>query len=512
MLPAKRRLRNSQPQFMPRQLFAAMQGAWFEPVIGNMWQENTGVTPVSAPTQTVGLLLDQSQSMVLGPELITDANLIVAGDGLTRTVNVSNPIYLGIVLSSNKFYRVTYSFVSTSGNYSFRNAVYPGGSGIGFSGGTPQSKSIVCVGTTVVNEFTVTDDNGTANAVLDYLSVKQIFGNHAYQATAGNLPTYQLGANSLPLIRYDTTDYLTVSLPNLGGGVFSISGSVYFATVLGMSALHNQSMGTTYNLPALSTDVYAWCVFPQRLNAAQEAQLERYMLRKAGLVEQDYLWEVFIRNLLTYSEQFDNSYYTSYGTGSITANQATAPDGTLTADLLSISSTNGGRYLMKTGWYIGSSMTVSLYVKQATQGSYCQLCVGNFGAAVNDKRSSILVNTETGQFVSQQTSNHGGISGFSYSISAVGNGWFRLSVSGILSNANYGFFIEPASSSTPSFNASTLDISNNVSGNNLYIWGAQLELGTIATPYQRIDDGPDPYVVIPDALLMDDSEQIILRG
>ena len=39
-------------------------------------------------------------------------------------------------------------------------------------------------------------------------------------------------------------------------------------------------------------------------------------------------------NLLTYSEQFDNAAWTKVGTASVTANNVTAPDGTLTADTL----------------------------------------------------------------------------------------------------------------------------------------------------------------------------------
>jgi len=138
--------------------------------------------------------------------------------------------------------------------------------------------------------FSLLGGNTTQNTAFEisYISARQVLGNHAYQATAANRPTYQL-VNNLPLVRHDTNDTLTCSLPNLGGGVFSSAGSVYFATPLGMSALHNQSMGTSYNLPALTTDIYSWMVFPQRLSATQETQLERYMLGKAGLAAPTYL-------------------------------------------------------------------------------------------------------------------------------------------------------------------------------------------------------------------------------
>ena len=70
---------------------------------------------------------------------------------------------------------------------------------------------------------------------------------------------------------------------------YSSNGSVYFATPQGMSALHNQSMGTTYTLPALSSDIYSWIVVPQRLSAVQENRLAQYMQRKAGIAGPDYL-------------------------------------------------------------------------------------------------------------------------------------------------------------------------------------------------------------------------------
>lgn len=91
-----------------------------------------------------------------------------------------------------------------------------------------------------------------------------------------------------PALRHDGTDFLTASLPDLGGGIYSAAGSVYFATPVGMQSLHNQSIGTTYNLPALSTDIYFWIVYPQRLSTSNERQLERYMLAKAGIAEPDY--------------------------------------------------------------------------------------------------------------------------------------------------------------------------------------------------------------------------------
>jgi hypothetical protein len=70
---------------------------------------------------------------------------------------------------------------------------------------------------------------------------------------------------------------------------YASSGSTYFATPVGMSALHNQSMGATYNLPALSSDIYGWAITPERLSAVQESRLSRYFERLAGIAGPDYL-------------------------------------------------------------------------------------------------------------------------------------------------------------------------------------------------------------------------------
>lgn len=205
MLQAVRRRLFAGAPFSVRALFRALQGAWYEPLLGSMWQENTGVTPVTASAQTVGKLADLSG-----------------------------------------------------------------------------------------------------------------YGNNAAQATASLRPTYQLDSNLLPLIRSDTNDVLTASLPALSGGIFSAAGSVYFATPQGMSALHNQSMGTSYNLPALSSDIYAWCVFPQRLSSVEEARLDAYMRRKAGLVAADAFEQV------SYGpELVTNGSFSSGTTGWTTYNSAT---------------------------------------------------------------------------------------------------------------------------------------------------------------------------------------------
>lgn len=342
-------------QFTPRQLFAAMQGAWLEPIIGNMWQENTGVTPVSAPTQTVGKLLDMSggsnnatqATAANRPTYQLDANnlplirhdttdyltaslpavnvrrnlLTYSEDfsqwgniaNVTREYGYSGPIGLANAVkvsatasTSTAFSRQVSSVANANNGFTFSAVVKKG------SGATDANKFMIYNSTTttvllsisvnydtldityvtgstgasieqVGNGFirvilTVTSGISDGNTITNYIffrSQPETAGEYAYAASA----QFENGTTA--------TDYQKVT--NWTNEAYASSGSVYFATPQGMSCLHNQSMATTYNLPALSTDVYAWCVFPQRLNMTQEAQLERYFMRKAGIATPDYM-------------------------------------------------------------------------------------------------------------------------------------------------------------------------------------------------------------------------------
>ena len=89
-------------------------------------------------------------------------------------------------------------------------------------------------------------------------------------------------------------------------------------------------------------------------------------------------------NLLQWSEQFNNAFWTKRGTATITANDTTAPDGTLTADRLSglntttndIFNSNYLSFIMGTP---GASYTPSIYVKRiSTTGTF------SIGNTVND--------------------------------------------------------------------------------------------------------------------------------
>jgi len=61
-------------QATPIGLFANNEpGVWYDPSdFSTLYQDSAGTTPVTAVEQPVGLMLDKSKGLVLGPELVTN--------------------------------------------------------------------------------------------------------------------------------------------------------------------------------------------------------------------------------------------------------------------------------------------------------------------------------------------------------------------------------------------------------------------------------------------------------
>jgi len=167
-------------------------------------------------------------------------------------------------------------------------------------------------------------------------------------------------------------------------------------------------------------------------------------------------------NLTTYSEDLTQTDWNK-GNATITSNTTIAPDGTLTADkLVEDTSTNSHNVGNVYSFVAGTTYTGTIYAKKAER-----TLIRFGGANPATWSASIDVDLSNGTIV-------GGSNG---TITDVGNGWYRISVTGdALVSAATNFMVRLLITT-----ASSSYTGDGYSG--AYIWGAQLEEGSFPTSY-----------------------------
>ena len=153
------------------------------------------------------------------------------------------------------------------------------------------------------------------------------------------------------------------------------------------------------------------------------------------------------RNLLTYTEQFDNAAWTKSG-GTVVTNSTVAPDGTLTADTVTLPTGGAGSQLYSSVPITSGPVTVSVYLKASAPVS---LSFGFYDGAID----VTIVNVTTF--------------------------WQRFTLT--------------RTAGLTSADRRPCWIYNGIAGSVTFdIWGAQLEVGSTSTEYQRITDGIQDYL------------------
>lgn len=178
-------------------------------------------------------------------------------------------------------------------------------------------------------------------------------------------------------------------------------------------------------------------------------------------------------NALTYSNTFDNAAWVQ-SRATVTANAATAPDGTAAADLMVPTAVLGTHRVYQTGVsnLATQNWTFSAYLKPSGYNG-ARLMVSD-GTETDQARA--IFDLTTGAITPE--SNVGTtITIVSSSAVAVGSGWYRCSIT-----------VSVASSKTAisawifSIDAGLSSFTGNGTSGTL-MWGAQLEIGSFATSY-----------------------------
>jgi hypothetical protein len=167
--------------------------------------------------------------------------------------------------------------------------------------------------------------------------------------------------------------------------------------------------------------------------------------------------------LATYSESFNNAAWQKINS-TITANAATAPDGTLSADTFTDTTFTNNVSAIDTpiGATVSQAYTHSIFVKAGTAPF---IYIGLYDIA----GYSCILNASTGQIAFTT-------SGATSSVVSYGNGWYRLSIT--LTVASVIIY--------PYFGVCQFSNTNIYSGTGAYtaqFWGAQVEAGSYATSY-----------------------------
>jgi hypothetical protein len=204
--------------FDPNALFRYSEpGVWFDPNdIGTLYKGPTTVGQVTSPGDTVYMMLDKSKGLVLGPELVVNGNF---SGGVANWTGAGSPTLsvvdgeLEVTRTATGYYAFqdfttvvgrTYVLTGTVRSAATNSVAQSGritlssptvGSVVDSNGVTKQV-NFTFIATVTTTQVTLGVASGGATgatgdkAYFDNISVKEVPGNHATQATPASQPTY----------------------------------------------------------------------------------------------------------------------------------------------------------------------------------------------------------------------------------------------------------------------------------------------------------------------------------
>jgi hypothetical protein len=191
-------------------------------------------------------------------------------------------------------------------------------------------------------------------------------------------------------------------------------------------------------------------------------------------------------NLFKYSQEIDNTSNWLRSGVTTTANSATAPDGTTTADTLVVSGGEAYHYLYQAVSALASTtFTASVYVKAVSGTSIAALGIRFLQDSGN--WLNLVCDISTGA-TTLQTGSTSTYTNVSYTSTSVGNGWYRFTLTATGGTGNVMF--QPHTSTSPSVTANYGNQYFNDDGDAFYLWGAQVELRDSATAYTATTSSP----------------------
>ena len=176
-------------------------------------------------------------------------------------------------------------------------------------------------------------------------------------------------------------------------------------------------------------------------------------------------------NLLSYSQEFDDNYWTKTN-ATVTANQIAAPDGTNTGYKVNENAATTPHYILQTGFSFtsGEEYTQSVYAKAGTN-NIVQL-LGTSAAFGSQAWANF--DLSDGTIGSKGTAT-------AAAIQSVGEGWYRCSITITVTATSGGS--AGLTALVPTKTSSRVFAYEGNPSNHIYAWGAQVELGSFPTSY-----------------------------
>lgn len=287
-----------------RQIFSHQeQGFAYDPNdLTTLYQDAAGTIPVTSTGQPVGLILDKSKGLVLGPELVTNgdfsngttgwsatsASLAVVNNTCTVTATTVGSIRVGQSIPTvvGKTYRASVVILSLSVGTNFVARV---GASIGEMS-TTNATSPTSVAKTMTMYFVATSTNTviytdmTASAIDQKYSVtgftcKELAGNHAYQTTSASRPLLQRNATTgAYYLAFDGSDDF------LQTNSIDFTGTDKVRLFAGVRKLSDAATGTVLELsPSKNTNTGVFSLFaPLDSGAAQIVWVSKGTIERAA--------------------------------------------------------------------------------------------------------------------------------------------------------------------------------------------------------------------------------------
>lgn len=167
------------------------------------------------------------------------------------------------------------------------------------------------------------------------------------------------------------------------------------------------------------------------------------------------------------------AFNTTWGKSDITVtdNSIASPDGTTTADTITEGTAGTAEIFQTCTIASGSTATFSIHIKANANNDFVRLIISQSGGFGNRVQTWFnLTNNTFGN-----SANVGTATGVTVASQLLPNGWYRISLSGAIpSVTSYVISVSSAASSGSS---------TRVNNASYYLWGAQLETGSVATSY-----------------------------